>query len=203
MKIKVYVVDFELAPVVRRWWWRLGAGVVALCGITAIAYAVTLPKTFKDGDTLSAADLNASFRAVSVLTYNGSSYSVGATKFCGATTTHYTGNLGGYAGAKQACETACASPTSHMCMPEEMVRSAAVGVPMQGVNGWVSTGVLVTEGTDQLTYVGDCGTSYGSNAPAWTRTNAATQGRVAGANWADGAFSYDLCTSSYSILCCD
>jgi hypothetical protein len=201
MREREIVVRIKLPEwALRRW----VVAVVTLIAIgSAVAYGVTLPKTWKTGDPLSADDLNGNFRAVSALTYNGSSYSVGATKLCAATKTAYTGNLGGYAGAKQACEQACGAATAHMCLADEMVRSAAVGVPMAGVTGWVSTGSLVVQGSDSLSYLGDCGTSYGSNAPAWTRAAAATQGLVAGPVWSDGSFSQDVCSNSHPILCCD
>jgi hypothetical protein len=60
MKLKVVIVDLEIPPRVKKW--ALGAGipVAVLLGGGAIAYASGLV-TWKTGDTLQAADLNANF----------------------------------------------------------------------------------------------------------------------------------------------
>jgi hypothetical protein len=58
MKLKVYVVDFEIPPRAKRWALRLGIPAVVLF---AAAAAFALPVTFTDGQTLKAADLNNNF----------------------------------------------------------------------------------------------------------------------------------------------
>jgi len=71
----------------------------------------------------------------------GGSYSVGATTFCGVSAMSYTGGgVGGYAGAKKICESACKSPSAHMCTSEELIRSTAIGIAMPD-NLWFSTGI--------------------------------------------------------------
>jgi hypothetical protein len=59
MKLKVYVVDVELSPRVKKWAWRMGALLLVLGG-AAVALAGPL-HTWKTGDVLNADDLNRSF----------------------------------------------------------------------------------------------------------------------------------------------
>jgi hypothetical protein len=60
MKIKVYVVDFEIPPRVKRWGLRIGIPVAVLLGGGAVAYAAGLV-TWSQGQTLNASDLNNNF----------------------------------------------------------------------------------------------------------------------------------------------
>jgi hypothetical protein len=62
MKLKVYVVDVELPPRVKRWAWRIG-GLLLVLGAAAVALAAPL-RTWKTGDVLQADDLNANFSAL-------------------------------------------------------------------------------------------------------------------------------------------
>jgi hypothetical protein len=66
---------------------------------------------------------------------------VRATKYCGATSTTFTGNLGGYPGGKAKCEAACNSPSAHECNAEEIVRTTAAGGPVPAA-GWMATGTF-------------------------------------------------------------
>lgn len=59
MKLKVYVVDLEISPRIKRWMLRLSVPAVLLLG--TVAYAA-LPKTWTQGETLTAANLNANFK---------------------------------------------------------------------------------------------------------------------------------------------
>jgi hypothetical protein len=63
MKIKIMIVDFEIAPRVKRWAIRIGIPIAVVTGGGALAFA-SLPQ-FKDGDTLTAKSLNDEFLAVS------------------------------------------------------------------------------------------------------------------------------------------
>jgi microcystin-dependent protein len=62
VKVKVYVIDFEVPPRVKRWALRFGIPLAVIAGGGALAYA-SIPQ-FADGTTLTAAALNASFTAV-------------------------------------------------------------------------------------------------------------------------------------------
>jgi hypothetical protein len=61
VKIKVYVIDLEIPPRVKRWALRIGIPAAVLLGGGAIAYATGLPVTWSSGQTLYAADLNNNF----------------------------------------------------------------------------------------------------------------------------------------------
>src|SRR5579862_2553811 len=62
MKIKLIVVDLELSRRARRLAVMSVVGALAM-GAAAIAYA-SVPRTWNDGDTLTAADLNGNFSAL-------------------------------------------------------------------------------------------------------------------------------------------
>jgi microcystin-dependent protein len=65
MKIKLVVIDLEVPPRAKRWALRLGIP-LAILSVAGIAFAVPSLKQWATGDTLTAADLNNSFQAVSV-----------------------------------------------------------------------------------------------------------------------------------------
>ena len=92
---------------------------------------------------VTAAQVNANFAAATTAQYNGDTYSVGPTLFCGATppTTPF---VGGYHAAKLLCESACGNRPAHVCTISEVVRSAQLGMSMP--EGW-------TAGSDGT---GDC-----------------------------------------------
>jgi hypothetical protein len=60
MKLKVYVIDLEIPPRVKKWGLRFGIPLALLLGGGAVAYAAGLV-TWTDGQTLKAADLNGNF----------------------------------------------------------------------------------------------------------------------------------------------
>ena len=151
--------------------------------------AVAGPVTFQQTEQLTAAKLN----SLSVLTVGTKKYSVGATKYCGATTTGGTSNdgrwkgaLGGYSGAKGLCEAACGSTTAHMCLPDELVRSRAVGIGAIP-NGWYSAGVQAKD--EWVSH--DC--------VAWTSSDPTDSGAI----WSNVRPQVDLCSVPAPVLCCD
>jgi len=177
-----------------------GAVVAAL----GVGLAMATPHQWNTNDPLKATDLN----RLNVLTYTPDGgttqmISVGATMYCGATSTSYTGAMGGYEGAKAACQTTCASTTAHMCTSEELIRSQAVGAKLGAVTGWYASGVLwlTTEPSGIIT--SDCGGS-GTFVEAYTQTQSNDGAFVLrGALWQNGGPNTDVCTDSYSIMCCD
>jgi hypothetical protein len=122
------------------------------------------------------------------------SYSVGATQYCGITTTSFTGNIGGNDGAKQQCELTCGSPTAHMCLGDELVRSVAVGATLPSAQMWYSSGVggIVTSGGSAVT-VSDC--------DGWTTAVSNTDGAYWAAN-IHGPY-VEGCNTSSPLACCD
>lgn len=173
------------------------AAVVTGCviGALGIGIAVAAPHQWKSNDPLAAADLN----GLNVVSYTSdagttTSYSVGATKYCGITPVTTTGavvyaTVTGYPGAKKACENVAScgnSPTAHMCTAEELVRSTQLGVPT--ASGWISSGIA--GGT-----IADC--------LGWTNGTISWSG-AAWLNGASGPVSNSVsCNASSPILCCD
>jgi len=117
-------------------------------------------------------------------TLNGT-YSVNAT-FCGATATSSAGDLGGYAGAKAACQAECGSTTAHMCIVDELVRSKATGITL--VPGWYATGTVDLSGSSVI----DC--------RAFTDPTGNSLGAAYSTTF---GFSYDYCNAVHPTLCCD
>lgn len=130
-----------------------------------------------------------------VATINGKPYSVGATKFVGATTsggpnsngTYNGSQVGGYDGAKSICVTAASSTSAHMCNAEEMVRSTAVGVT-SATEGWISTG-------DVSEWNGD----GEQDCLGWTLGASNTIGTT----WVGSTSSNSDCNVTLAVLCCD
>lgn len=186
---------------------RFGLVTALLVAATGICLAV--PNTFNKGDVVSAAQMNQNFADLDTRVSSptrlatsdaGVTYSLGATKSCGATDPH-TGKFdpaggSGYVFAKAACETKCASKSAHMCTSEEAVRLAQMGQPM--ALGWMSTGsVATTPGPSAV--VNDC---YGYTTNVG-QTAGPTVTQQFGAVWAGSFVSFSACDTSNTISCCD
>jgi hypothetical protein len=135
--------------------------------------------------------------ARTVVDVNSKLYSVGAT-YCGSapvtinTTSLVSlvpGAANGYAAGKSLCETACSSPSAHMCSADDLIRSLALGVavPSGGLGSYIATGTYapVSPGS-----VNDCG--------GWM---VGYQGTVWGGN--SGGLSSAYCFTGQPLLCCD
>jgi len=141
------------------------------------------------------------------ITYGSRTFSLNA-KFLGATE-KYTGDLGGYAGAKQHCE-AKFTPSSHMCSFDELQRSAQLG--MEIPTGWFLSGHVSNNGSKDQYEFNDCrgwttasGYMHERDDPA----HGVVQGARFGSLWLGhpvteyyGA-SIGRCSKQYPILCCD
>jgi hypothetical protein len=144
--------------------------------------------------------LQAQTNAQAVVTNGSVSYSVGATTYCGPTTTTFTGDLGGYSGAKAACaRVSSCSATAHMCTSEELARSAALGISGPSAIGWFAGFFLAmgqTVGTGAVAQlVTDCsGWGYAGSSQSGPATGGAT-GPYNAVNLP--------CNQSAPILCCD
>jgi hypothetical protein len=175
----------------------------AVVGALGLGLAVASPHQWKTSDPLTATDLN----GLNVVSYTSdagtSSYSVGATKFCAATSASYTGNMGGFVGAKQACQTACSTNTAHMCTSEEIARSNSLGINLSHSGAWWYATTTLS-GT-QTTYFGNCG-GFCTAVPDWTLTandcnsNNYSYGGTIGSQ---GGVNFSLCSDSNPIACCD
>lgn len=169
----------------------------SVIGALGVGIALAAPHQWKANDPLAAADLN----GLNVITYTTdggatSSYSVGATKFCGATPVPTAGDIvysgtHGYRAAKKQCEsvTSCGnSATAHMCTAEEMVRSSQLGIPT--AYGWIASGVAINGTT--LDCVGWSNGTVGQAGAAWDNNFGA-----------GGTPNILSCNATTSILCCD
>ncbi len=108
--------------------------------------------------------------------------------YCGTTAAQFTGNLGGFAGAKTTCETKCSSPSAHMCTADEIVRSMAMSVPISG-SPWYAT--FTKQYFNGNSYVGDCA-SFKSSDMFWV-----------GHYIESGQPNADFCNASHPVACCD
>jgi len=185
---------------------RFGLVAALLVAATGIGFA-DVKHVFNKGDVVSSAAMNENFadldtRVASptrVATVGTVSYSVGATKACGAAPARNGkfGALGaGYTTAKSACETACTSKSAHMCSSEEAVRNAQMGTPLNA--GWISSGIAAT--TPGPTAVSnDC--SAWSNDVGQNPTAPNTQNF--GTVWTGQFMGFATCDVAEPISCCD
>jgi hypothetical protein len=189
------VIRIKLPESLRKRW--LVAGITALVGLSAGAYAASLPHTFSPNTPIRAQDITDNFNAVATVSANGLSYSLNAT-YCGSAPTTPLLPITGYSGMKSICQMQCSSNTAHMCTAEEVVRSASLKlIPPAG--GWYSTGAWVYD--DSAPTV-----AYGmTDCQGWTNnTNPASPPPYEGAAWVNGSPSGRPCTSSnVPILCCN
>lgn len=110
--------------------------------------------------------------------------------YCGSTASH-DGNLGGYAGAKTMCETACGASTAHMCFADEIVRTATLGLKMPTAESWVAgeAGVI-----DSNEWAFDC---------AGYQTNGGNPDAGITVTGGGGGFFSRYCNASYPVACCN
>jgi hypothetical protein len=157
--------------------YALEAGAAPWSGISGISTGTEWPGTIS----------GARFSSPLVYTRAGKSYSVGGS-YCGATATSSMGSLGGYAGAKTACESACAVPTAHMCTSEELIRFVATGGSIPA-GGWFAAGFANGQSSP---YANDC--------VGWTYTMADRQGPA----WSNGNVpTLQACNLALPVLCCN
>jgi hypothetical protein len=105
------------------------------------------------------------------------------------------GARSGLRAGKSLCETACASPTAHMCTTSETVRSYELG--MEVPDGW-------TKGLNAAAY-GPVGTYLLNDCSDWTVGVTTTLSTYTneGGSWAGGHMTLAGCGTSQAILCCD
>lgn len=218
MKLKVYVVDLEISKAAKRKALVVGIPTaMLLMGGVALA---TVPHTFTNGEVLNASDLNDDLSGLDTRvtavetkrptkTVGGVSYSLDAV-YCGktaATTGAVTsGVLSGWPATKALCESACSSPSAHLCTGDELSRSAQLGVHTE--NGAYGSGDAYYAVSSSTTTLGnfDCmgftnGTSTAFNAnmanywPFWFGTGNATFPNVPA--------PVNTCDQMQPLLCCD
>jgi hypothetical protein len=190
----------------------IGVVVLMLAVITPVVARALPPalNTFTNGMVADATQVNANFATVNIATPGNQSASngftgcsAGPTVYCGSTTTASPGGLGGYTGARSMCQSVCPLPptnpptsgfsaTAHMCMAEELIRTAQLGQSPAAGNGWYSTGSTVVLPTNPPTGpTADCG--------GWTQGGFG----FAGMNWAGGNPQAVTCGTALPVLCCD
>jgi hypothetical protein len=179
MKLKLVVIDFELSSRTRKLLVRLGLPIAIVLGSGALAYA-NVPTVWKSGDLLKVADMNGNFSAVD------KRLAALEDPYVGVTSIPVQGTLGGYAGAKALCVSQFNSPTAHMCMGEELVRSQALGKVIP--QGWYSSGVAVSSAG---VLINDC-SGWASSDPTFS-----------GATWSQNHPSGQGCNAANPVLCCD
>lgn len=109
--------------------------------------------------------------------------------YCGITPTA-TGNLGGYAGAKALCVTACGNTNAHMCTSHEMIITMQVGITIPS-NIWFSNGISSDTNNDNIHSQTDC--------VAWT-SGAST---ARGGYYNGSVLTYAACNLPASnVACC-
>jgi hypothetical protein len=155
----------------------VGAVTLMLVFALPIAAYAGLPYTFTNGSVADATQVNANFAAATIASVGSRQISGGPTQICG-TAPPSTGSMGGYAGAKAACVTACGgSTTAHMCSSDEIVRTASIAGLV--TSGWFATGTS-----------NDCS--------GWTSTSG--NGTTLNNPWTP---TLTACSTSTSVICCN
>lgn len=145
---------------------------------------------------------------------------------CGLTSAQ-TGNLGGWAGARALCETACASPTAHLCDASEVARSYQYGASLPAGGAWIAsvaavgavtggTGGSVSTRSDMFAnYRGCCNWDTGQTAvsavslpsqvasTALSNCSGWTGGTGTGQTARASDFGIVTCGTSLPVACCD
>ena len=208
MKLKVYVLDLEIPKSIKRRALLVGIPLATL--LAAGVALATVPHTFANGQVLNATDLNDNFTSLDarltaleakrpVAKVGTHTYSLDA-KYCGKTapTTGAvtSGALAGWAAVKDLCQTACSSPSAHMCTGNELLRSAQLGVPTTNGAYAAETAFLVTpNGASSFDCQGYTTASptvfgYSNFTPIWFSNP-------------DYPSLQDYCNASHPLLCCD
>jgi hypothetical protein len=198
VKIKVYVIDLEIPPAVKRLWIRVGGPLVLLLAFASVVDAAP-PHTFMPNDILHATDLMTDFNnldsrvtALEARLSGNGQYNLDAT-YCGATA-GTSGNVGGYAGASALCQAACGNKlTAHVCTAPELVRSVVLGASSipegRYASGLVS--FLASDNPMLPYHVDDC-SAFTSSAPTDT-----------GLYYLAPTYDEGYCDTSFPILCCN
>ncbi len=127
-----------------------------------------------------------------------------ASKYAGKTVTGYTGNIGSYTSASAACSAALGGAPSHICTPEEIVRT--VDCMRQAGAGYTATygaPVLPTDGSVAWLAAGPSGFTAPSANDCFGFTSASTS--VYGRMWVavgDGYSASTACDVAKPIICC-
>jgi hypothetical protein len=192
-----------------------------LFGQRALLWAdVTLPTpTFKDGDPLTAAQLNGNFNALkkavdalqnNVVTINNVQFGTSG-RFLGPTSQSTDGawKTGsgevGYRAGKLLCQKDF-GPTAHVCSGVEMTRNLAAGVPILSL-GWISNGMLADDVRANGQYLenSECFGFTSNIVHPNNNTNHFLLGSVFGAESGGPGPMANLsyCSTAHPILCCD
>jgi hypothetical protein len=149
--------------------------------------AVTLSHTLDNGQVADADQVMANFAdlktAVDALEAGGNA----AATYCGSTPST-NGSMGGYAGAKSLCETACSNAAARMCTSHDLVVSAQLGI-LPPVGDWYSSATLMTFGGTRNTY--DCN--------GWTSSSSSIYGPEV---FTGGRPDSNACNESHPVACC-
>lgn len=202
MKIDI---RFEIPSVLARFA-RIVIAPGILLGTAALAYAA-VPNTFKNGDALDAAPLNANFVALDTRVDGiekgavaGSSSISPSAVYTGLTDPLVGAAIGGYRGAKLKCEVKFGT-AAHMCSTEEMIRSMQLGltVPVPTEGAFRIAGNFSTHSeAGTLTVLCDC--------LAYTASTSGQAGvTYVGNAWGGGgvpAPGVAACDVAYPIGCC-
>ncbi len=146
---------------------------VVTTGLVAATLSSSIA-TFNGGDPLTASAMNGNFNAIKAR--------LGT--YCGQTAAT-TGNIGGYAAARQLCATACGVSTAHMCTGHELAISLQLGEAVP--DGWYSSFGHF-----------DRGAEVNRDCAGWTSAAAGTLGPAAGPSGPDNGD----CSAMRPINCC-
>jgi len=185
-----------------------GVGMEPWQPVGSVPFAVTAGHAASAGDcfhseiesagilySLSAIYLGTTKNAAAVTNQEGSFISSGAT----AGRIEFQGAVG-YRAAKLACEAALDSPSAHMCMSHEMVRSQQMGLIDGAPDSiWIASGIVesVIYPADQMQVTKDCA--------GWTVSDEMTGTYInKGSVWMEEGYALSAkCNGGHYVACCD
>jgi hypothetical protein len=162
-----------------------GGPVAVLLGAAAIAWAGVTLKTWNDGDTLTAADLNANFAALNAALPKSSVYSVWGRTTCGGSdVVLHTGYLTGWGGGQGAMG------GGPMCLDDTLAASSWLATGWATASRAVSVGNTASHRSEVLVFGSiTCAVCKGSSYVLWGRTtcgagdSAVYQGHIGGLSY--------------------
>jgi hypothetical protein len=146
-----------------------GAPVIVLLGAAAVGWASVTLKTWNDGDTLKAADLNANFAALNAALPKSLYQVWGRTACGGSDVAVHTGFLAGFGSSSGAVS------GGPMCLDDTLAPFYWVGWTSSAVSRAASTGNAVGHRSQYLTYGQiQCAVCKGASYVLWGRTACVT-----------------------------
>lgn len=204
MKLKLVVVDLEIAPRTKRNL-LLVVTPLAVLGLGLAAWAA-VPNEFAPGETLTADRLNVNFKDLDRRIDALGDRLAYAGRVCGKSAGASPAQ-GGYGRVNDVCADACgAGPAPHVCIASEVISTVATGTPINTIVGAVPTGQARYSAGLHTGILGGGVGNASDDCRGWTQADEDMQSQ----SWYMGiepggiehAYAVTCATSDIVFLCC-